>query len=260
MPADPARRPRGSTDPEVGFLRLDEAMVRRELAALHEALRGREDGLRVPLDVDLPDERDTLSVRLVEVLRETRDRRALSLLYRLNAPVLERFVRRRLGDLTEVEASDVVDETFLRVLRRCETFRSSETATFCGWAMVIAENVIRQLRRSRRRSGAVAWPDDGWTPVDPAPPADPLEEDELRTLVAESWPTLVRLSAAALLRLPPRWRRVLELREGEGLSYREVAVRMGIRTGYVAMLLHRARARVLRSVTAALAPYREPRR
>lgn len=239
-------------------------MVQRALAAINDDLFRRGSELRLPDEVLLPGAREALSIRLIEVLRETRDRSAFELLYRLNAPVLERFVRHRVRDLVDLDPADVVDETFLRVFTRCETFRVTARSTFTGWAMVIAENIIRQERRSVRRSGRVAWSDD-WSEQAVAPaareePSRRLEEAEVRALLIESWPTVVRLCAAGLLRLPPRWRRALELREGEGLSYLQIADRMDLRVGHVAMLLHRARCRVLQYVTGMLAPYREVER
>jgi len=252
MPGIPARRGDSRVDHPIPAAPDGEHLCAL-LSALNVALVRRGSKLRVAATPHDRPERDRLSVRLMVVLKETRDRRALEILYRLNARTIHLFARQRLRGAPDLDAADVVDETFLRIFTRCETFSASDRSTFAGWAMAIAENVIRHLIRTERRGGRVPWATIGEEPSDLTEPIDHATTEEARRVAIEGWPMLVRLCAAGILRLPPRWRSALELRERDGLSYREIASRMDLRPGHVAMLLHRARGRVLQHIAGTLA-------
>lgn len=232
------------------------------LAGAIEALNARLEAQGSPRRVCAPegrrDDRERISIDLMLALRDTADRKAFELLYRLNSRLIFCFCRTRLRrPLPGVELCDVIGDTFLAILQRAETFREGPRATFTGWALVIAENYIRQaLRRTRRAGTSLAQVNEPEQPqeIDPARLA---AYGESQATVRETWSTMVRLCAAAWLRLPPRWREALELREGQGLSYREIAARMGVTTGYVGMLIRRGRSRMLDQLRTALAPYQE---
>jgi RNA polymerase sigma-70 factor (ECF subfamily) len=159
------------------------------------------------------------------------------------AAVAMRLVRDR------VLAEDLVQETFLRVLRTAD--RVDADFNFSAWVHRIATNLCYdELRRQRRGQPLVAAVEGmhASAPVAPAgagpdatlealPSSDPLDlpEDALamRELRREVW--------AVAGRLPEKYRRVLSLRELQGLSYAGIARVMEISESAVETLLHRAR-------------------
>ncbi len=221
--------------------------------SLNRDLERRGAEFRIPVPFDVPRDRDAVSTALLAAFAATDDRRAFDLLYRLN----ESFVRilcharlRRAPRLVDVD--DLVHDAFVTVHRRAHRFRFDERATFTGWVTRMVENLlIGHLRRARHRPVAGILEDV----ADRAHgPLGRVILDETRERVTANWPILVRVCAAALLQLPPQMRRVVELREGEDLSYLEIANRLGVARGTAAMLLRRARLRILRVMNRSLAP------
>jgi len=156
------------------------------------------------------------------------------------------------------DTEDVVQEAFLAAWRALPGFRGE--ARFSTWLQTIAvsralNHRARGSERVRRASspfaatadpayqsaravdahggGAARAPLHG-EPADDRPGASPLrllESSELR----------MRL-ASCLEKLPPEWRAVLALREGErSLSYEEIAATLGLALGTVRSRLARAR-------------------
>lgn len=215
-------------------------------------------GLKVATPTGDDRDRDRISTSLMLVLRETRDRDTFELLYLLNARVLYNFCAGRLRHrVQDMEAADLVDEAFLRIFEKCDTFRQSERATFTGWAVVILENLIRRNVQRCRRNSSQPLPQDGELACQDGGPLSCAIQGEHSRLAEESWSIIVRLCASGLLRLPPRWRRALELRESHDLPYAEIARRMGVTRGHVGMLIRRARGRILDQLRQALNPYKE---
>jgi RNA polymerase sigma-70 factor (ECF subfamily) len=131
----------------------------------------------------------------------------------------------------KVDASDVVQETFLDAHRYIGAFRGSTEPQFRGWLRQILAgtmaNVVRryvgtQGRDVRLEQGLAADIDQssqalGAIPVDPrSSPSQQAERGEQSLLVA-----------GALGRLPDDYREVLVLRHIEGLTFPQVAKRMG---------------------------------
>ncbi|MGI8608714.1 MAG: RNA polymerase sigma factor [Candidatus Dormibacteria bacterium] len=147
-------------------------------------------------------------------------------------------------------AEDLTQETFFRVLRSLE--RIDEGFNFSAWIHRIATNLCYdELRRRKRAQGpnnseegprvsqqvlGVEDPDEvmkGLAHPDQAGmPEDALAMRELRR---EVW------NVAA--RLPENYRKVLSLRELQGLSYAGIAKVMDLSDSAVETLLHRARRR-----------------
>jgi len=124
------------------------------------------------------------------------------------------------------EAEDAVQHTFLNAFRglRQGVVPRSDAA----WLFKIAENVCRERRRSAWRRSRVE------TVQDP---------DGLAGLAAAPQPSHDELAglADALAELPPNQQRAILLREWQGLSYREIAVQLGLTEAAVETLLFRAR-------------------
>jgi RNA polymerase sigma-70 factor, ECF subfamily len=119
------------------------------------------------------------------------------------------------------DAEDVVQETFLKLLRHLSTGGTTENIQ--GWLFTVAANALRD--RQRRRWRWLPWASDHEGMVGPPRLAD--EDGRLATL------------RDALRRLSPRDRLLLALR-AQGLSYREIAAAAGIRVSSVGQLLARA--------------------
>jgi RNA polymerase sigma-70 factor (ECF subfamily) len=133
---------------------------------------------------------------------------------------LWRFAVRYLRDADD--AADAVQETWVKVLRGLPTFRPG--APFAPWLFRIAANVCADIHRARRRSVPV---EEAPEPVSPAPAPE------------DAWAL-----AAALERLPDRYRRAVELRYGAELPIDEVAGTLGVPVGTAKTLLHRAKGRL----------------
>lgn len=253
------RRPTGSED-RFG-LALPEGLDRRrlaqEIAVLNRELRRQ--GVRIVLPVPTDStggsrDRDRLATLLMAALRESSDRRVFALLYRLTARHLLGFCRSRIQRFRRtrrsahgIDPADIVEETFVCVFLHRHTFRMTARASFVGWSFVIAENLMRQAARRGAERGEIALPAD----LLACPGEGPFQEAVGREILAsyeQGLEMFVRLCAAALIGLPPRWRRALELRDGEGLTYQQIARRMEVRTGHVGMLVRRARKRILGEV------------
>jgi RNA polymerase sigma-70 factor, ECF subfamily len=119
------------------------------------------------------------------------------------------------------DAEDVVQETFLKLLRHLES--GGDTTNLRGWLFTVAAHAARD--RQRRRARWVPW-----LPSHDARVAPPLLPDEDGRLKA---------ARAALQQLPRRDRLLLALR-AQGLSYREIALAADLRPSSVGRLLARA--------------------
>jgi RNA polymerase sigma-70 factor, ECF subfamily len=122
------------------------------------------------------------------------------------------------------DAEDVVQETFLKLLRHLGTDGSRENIR--AWLFTVAAHASRD--RQRRRSRWIPWAPDHEAIV--APPRLPDEDGRTRML------------REALQRLSRRDRLLLALRAQE-FTYREIAAAAGIRLSSVGRLLARAVAR-----------------
>lgn len=141
-------------------------------------------------------------------------------LYRRCAPALWRLAL-RLARGREADADDLVGETWLRAVRRLESFRTD--ARLGPWLAGIAWNCWRETaRRTGREAAGVAHADAG--AVAPPPHAEALD---LR---------------AALDSLPEGYRTVLLLHDLEGYTHAEIAGALDISAGTSKSQLSRGRA------------------
>jgi RNA polymerase sigma-70 factor (ECF subfamily) len=160
--------------------------------------------------------------------------------YELLIERFERPVYNLVSRLTDdaAEASDVVQEVFLKVFRNVSSFRGDSSLK--TWVYRIAVNESRNYRRwfSRHRKCEVAMePTPGETHgyldwmTDPA--RSPLEQalDHEKKALIET----------ALSEVNPSYRAALVLREIEGLSYEEIAEILEISLGTVKSRILRGR-------------------
>ena len=147
---------------------------------------------------------------------------------------LTNFAFRFLGDFDE--ADDVVQETFIRVYRKGETYRP--VARFSTWIYTIASNLakthLRRMKRgslfslSRGREGGderdYEIPDDGNS-------ADRQAERSLEAAIIQK----------ALDSIPAKYREVVVLSDIQDLTYEEICEITNLNIGTVKSRLNRGR-------------------
>jgi RNA polymerase sigma-70 factor (ECF subfamily) len=149
-------------------------------------------------------------------------------LYAANLTPILRYALRRVASAED--AADVVAETFLIAWRRCAEVPSGAETT--PWLYGVARRVLaNHLRGEGRHSrlGDRLRSELAQQLVDPDPADDVVR---------------VRMVRAALSRLEPIDREVLELTAWEQLAPREIAVTLGLSAATVRTRLSRARARL----------------
>src|SRR5437868_878002 len=163
----------------------------------------------------------------------TGDRPALGLLlerYRAYLSVLARVqIGRRLQG--KVDASDVVQDAFLGAARDFPQFRGATVGEFTGWLRQILASLLanlvrhyqgtqrRDVRLERRLAQELEQSSHALDRGLVAPQSSPSQQAIRRERSV--------LLAEALGRLPADWRELLTLRHLEGLTFPEVAQRMG---------------------------------
>jgi len=160
-------------------------------------------------------------------------------------PELTSFCYRMLGSITD--ADDAVQETYIRVWQRWNTFRKE--SSYKTWIYRIASNIcLDKLRQAKRRVLPVdlsdpavsivepreTLPDSSW--IWPAPDFSETPED---VLVRKD--TLQLCFIALLQTLPPRQRAVLVLKDVFDWSSKQIAETLDMSPAAVNSALQRAR-------------------
>jgi RNA polymerase sigma-70 factor (ECF subfamily) len=150
--------------------------------------------------------------------------------YRAYLVVLARVqIGRRLQG--KVDASDVVQEAFLGAYRDFTQFRGTTEQEFLGWlrqvlASVLA-NLVRRYHGTQRRDVRL----ERELAVELEQSSQALDRNLVAKQSSPSQQASSReqavLLAGALARLPEEWRELLILRHLEGLTFPEVAQRLG---------------------------------
>ena len=185
--------------------------------------------------------------RLLRGLRAGIESAYEELLSRYQQPVYS-MVYRLLGD--QNDASDVVQEVFLKIFRSVGSFR--ERSSLRTWIYRIAVNEAHNHRRwfsrHRKREVAIEHEDQGhrtfdFTP-DPGPsPFDFALDRETHVLIER-----------ALEEISPVFRTAVVLRDIEGLGYEEIAEILQISIGTVKSRILRGREALRRVLSERLEP------
>ncbi len=160
------------------------------------------------------------------------DVQALEELFALYCGDVRRVARRIVGN--DDEAQDVAQDTWMRVMTHVASLRDTER--FAPWLRRVTRNVSLDLVSRRNRMAPVPLDDD--ESIDDFPASD-AESPEASLLSHEVqwrvWEALGRLSEGD--------RAILQMREQEGLTYAEIAARLGITDGAAGVRVFRARDR-----------------
>ena len=170
------------------------------------------------------------------------DKDAFEPLVRQNAGKIQRLVWGMLGERRE-DTDDVVQEIFIKAYIALPRFRGD--ARFSTWVYRIAVNHCRDyLKRGGPLPLELSEEQVAGEPV----PEDKDAQDALReTQERRASEELQEL----LSQLPEKHRRILVMRELEGMSYDEIGEVLQIRPGTVRSRLNRARANILRAAESA---------
>ncbi len=154
------------------------------------------------------------------------------------APPLRRFLARRVP--AGVDADDLVQEVFLRVVRSLTSLRSSERPE--AWLFQIARNALRDSLRARyRRDGRTdALEDDLPAPPDAA--ADRAAEAELAPCLT-----------AMVGRLAEPYRTAITLTSLQGVTQAEAARRLGVSISGMKSRVQRGRGQLRQMLVACCA-------
>jgi len=142
----------------------------------------------------------------------------------------------------EEQARDAVQDAFIKVYGSLDRFQGR--SGFYTWLYRIVMNQCLDRKRRDKSDREVEWKDEVESqPLDGAPPlvSDPAPggpEAQVARL------ELRKIMATAIEALPEEARRTLQLREIDGLSYKEIAEALGIPKGTVMSRLHYARRRL----------------
>jgi RNA polymerase sigma-70 factor (ECF subfamily) len=146
------------------------------------------------------------------------ERNALGTLYERHAGVAFAFARRMLADADDAE--EAVQDAFLALWRRAETFRPGGAAPRAWLLAIVRNRCIDQLRRRRGETN------------------QSLEDAQASASVNELWPEIWKrhcgdVVRAALAALSPEQREVIELGFYSGLSHSQIATRLDVPLGTV---------------------------
>jgi RNA polymerase sigma-70 factor, ECF subfamily len=194
---------------------------------------------------------------LVLALRHGVESAYETLIARFEQPVFN-IVSRLMNEPGDAaDASDVVQEVFLKVFRNIGSFR--QDASLKTWIYRIAVNEARNHRRwfSRHRRREIGLESDpgadcgrgfeDWIPDPGRSPYDAAVDQETHALIER-----------ALAQVNPTFRAALILREMEGLSYDEIGEVLNISLGTVKSRILRGRDALRKNLAGTMEPGRVP--
>ncbi|MBW1721214.1 MAG: sigma-70 family RNA polymerase sigma factor [Deltaproteobacteria bacterium] len=137
------------------------------------------------------------------------------------------------------DAEDIMQETFLNAFKSLQDFR--EETKLKNWLFKIAANACYRKRRKKKFEPdrelsleELGNPDKGPQAFEIPDWSNNPSDDLLRTELKE-------VIAAAIVKLPPKYRMVFNLRDLQGFNTEETAEILGITPQSVKTRLHRAR-------------------
>ena len=187
------------------------------------------------MDPFLTNEKAQRDYQLVLAARDRGDQRAYADLMRFYREPIYLMLLRMTH--SPVDADDLTIEAFGKAFRQLSSYTPQNT--FATWLFSIASNHgIDFIRRQHMRlvplnSMSVTDEDDAYEY--PFPSDDPTPEEELITRQRD------KIVRDLVDRLAPRYRRIVNMRYFDELSYEEIAKQLNIPLGTVKIQLRRAR-------------------
>ncbi len=144
------------------------------------------------------------------------------------------------------EAEDAVQEVFIRVYREIHNFNAA--AGFFTWLYRITVNLCLDKSRKRQRREKYHANTDSQTGFRNLDDVSSISGET--SLYRELWrDELQQMLHQALIRLKPKLRTAIVLKDLEGISYREVAQILGCSEGTVSSRLSRGRKQLKKHLT-----------
>ena len=147
----------------------------------------------------------------------------------------------------EPDATDAVQDAFVRALRSADTFVGGNARAW--WLAIVRNCCLARLNVRRRDMRLVAIDqlaaEHGETATQHLLPQSAADEVESRAAAVQEGANLRR----HLQQLPAEFREVLVLREIEELSYREIAEALDVPIGTVMSRLARGREKLMHAIT-----------
>jgi len=168
----------------------------------------------------------TVSGSSPDVIRRAQagDTAAFEILYRENSPRVYALCLRLSGG-TQAEASELMQDVFIRAWRGLKSFRGD--SAFSSWLHRLAVNaMLESVRSEKRRTSRVLHME---------------EPDTIGAATISENPGLQVDLERAIAGLPEGARMAFVLHEIEGYQHEEIAAQLGIAAGTVKAQLHRAR-------------------
>jgi RNA polymerase sigma-70 factor (ECF subfamily) len=157
---------------------------------------------------------------------DRQDSEQLARLWTESQPIVSAYVLSMIPSFHQAE--DVLQQVAVVLVREFDKYDAGRP--FLPWALGIARNVAQKSRRDSARGSRALWSETVLNQIQGA-----FEESE------EEWTGIRALLRECLLKLPEKILELLQWRYAYDLKPGEIAIRMGITSGAVRVMLHRAR-------------------
>ena len=141
-----------------------------------------------------------------------------------------------------VQSQDILQQTCVRAFSAIGAFQLTPKSSFYGWLRTIADNLVKDAAKHRRRERRAS------TPSEPSTNSQSYADLFARMALSSTTPSRtavtresVRCLQLALASLPQEYREVIRLRYLEGRSIEEIAATMGRSTNAIRGLCYRAK-------------------
>ena len=143
------------------------------------------------------------------------DQRAISQLIERHTPRVRDYIRMMVKDRDV--ADDIMQETFIKVVRVIDDGRYADNGKFLSWVLRIAHNQVIDYFRAKKNSKAVNESDAGYNMLGTLRFAESTVEDRM---ISQQIETDVRRLVDML---PDEQREVVMMRYYSGMSFQEIA-------------------------------------
>lgn len=199
----------------------------------------------------LPDEtperqENRLGTELMALYRDSRSHQSFEALYAFARPSLLQWIQGLLGrDASHIDATELLQDTFVNVYRYPSGFRDEHSGSFRVWVRTIAGNLVRRAKARAGELSLQGLPEGLQEPSDPrVGPASQVSFSEQQTELRGAWILFLLHYADAWQHLRGRDRLALELVEVNGVSYADAGQILGVGRSNMKMIVFRARKRI----------------